>query len=182
VRLRRAAIALLAVLSSAVLAADLPAAAHVPNFGKVNDHLYRGAAPLPEGLKELAAMHILMDIDLREPGQPTESERRLAESLGIKYVNVPFPAMSAPPPGDLKRVLQLISQDDAGSTFVHCRRGKDRTGTVIACYRIEHDGWQPKDALHEANGYGMSWVERGMRSFVLNFKPIDLGSPLPPEK
>ena len=28
-----------------------------------------------------------------------------------------------------------------GPIFVHCRRGKDRTGTVIACYRIQHDGW-----------------------------------------
>ena len=108
----------------------------------------------------------------------TESEKKIAEGLGLQYVNVPCPPLSAPSPAEIKRVLSLIEPDDSPKIFVHCRRGKDRTGTVIACYRIEHDGWNSRHAILEANKYGMSWSEWGMRSFILKFKPIDLPPPL----
>jgi protein tyrosine/serine phosphatase len=148
----------------------------------VNDHLYRGGEPGLEGLKELAGVHVLVDLDLRESGEGTDVEKRQAEQLGMKYINVPFPQLSSPGPDRMKRVLSLITSDDAGTVYVHCRRGKDRTGTVIACYRIQHDGWQNAAALAEANRYGMSRLERSMRSFVLQFKPMDLPGPLAAEK
>ena len=151
---------------------------HVRNFGQVNDHLYRGGEPTAEELRELSAIKIGTDIDLREAGSATENERRIAEGLGMHYVNVPMNGFSAPSQAEVKRVLTLIFPDDAGKVFVHCRRGKDRTGTIIACYRIEHDGWDHQRAQQEANRYGMSWTERGMRSFIIAFKPIDLPAPL----
>src|ERR1039458_7808574 len=47
--------------------------------------------------------------------------------------------------------------------------GDDRAGAVIACYRITHDGWTNRRALHEAVSYGMSWIEFGMQRYVLAF-------------
>ena len=167
----------LAVLAQ-ILGAAQPPAIHIHNFGSVNDHIYRGAAPTPEGLKELASAHVAVIIDLREAGTATEEERRVAESLGMKYLNVPLPPFSAPTYDAVKRVLSLLTPDDAGRTFVHCRRGKDRTGTIVACYRIQHDGWNNQRAIQEAAEFGMSWTERGMRSFVLSFHPVDLPAPL----
>jgi len=151
---------------------------HIRNFGQVNDHLFRGGEPTLQGLQELAKLHVLLDVDLREGGTATENERRMAESLGIKYINIPLRALSPPTPEEIKRILSLISSDDSGAMFVHCRRGKDRTGTVIACYRVEHDGWDNRKAEEEAERYGMSRLERGMRAFILSFKPIDLAPPL----
>jgi len=180
--LTRAAAVVIALLIVAPHAWSADPVVHIRNFGKVNDRLYRGGAPTPAGLKELADIKIITDLDLREPGEGTESERRAAESAGIKYINVPLSGFSAPTEGQIKRILSLITPDDAGRTFVHCRRGKDRTGTVIACYRIEHDGWSPQKALAEANSYGMSWMERGMRGFVLRFKPIDLAPAIAAER
>jgi protein tyrosine/serine phosphatase len=60
---------------------------------------------------------------------------------------------------------------------VHCWRGKDRTGTIIACYRIQHDGWSSRQALKEAEQRGLSHAEFGMRSFILKFSPLDLPAP-----
>ena len=157
--------------------ADTPVV-HIRNFAQVNDHLFRGGEPTPRGLHELAAIHIGLDIDLREAGSATENERRIAEGLGIHYVSIPMNGFTAPSEAHIKRVLTLITPDDTGKIFVHCRRGKDRTGTVIACYRIEHDGWDHRRAQEEADRYGMSWTERGMRSFILHFQPIDLPAPL----
>jgi protein tyrosine/serine phosphatase len=54
--------------------------------------------------------------------------------------------------------------------FVHCRRGVDRTGTIVACYRIAHDHWENRKALAEAEANGMSWTEIAMKYYVLGYK------------
>ena len=165
------ALAVLCVTSLA-FAAENPAA-HVRNFGEVNDHLFRGAEPSLVGLQELGAMGVKMVIDLRESGEGTDFERQQAEKLGMKYVNIPFAPFSAPTRAEMEHVLTLL-QDDSQHIFVHCRRGKDRTGTVIACYRIQHDHWDNRQALQEAKKYGISIAEPAMRSYILHFSPRTL--------
>jgi tyrosine-protein phosphatase SIW14 len=144
---------------------------HVRNFAEVNDHLYRGGAPTTTGLEELAAMHVSMIIDLREPGEGADFEGRAVKNLGIKYINVPLRPFSAPSQEQMDQVLSLLLHSDSERIFLHCRRGKDRTGTVVACYRMQHDGWDKRTALLEARKHGMSFTERGMRSFILDFTP-----------
>jgi tyrosine-protein phosphatase SIW14 len=173
---RRSILLFLWCVTSAVQAADVPVI-HIKNFSQVNDHLYRGAQPNPEGFQQLADAHVSLVIDLREPSEGTEAERRLVQGLGMKYVDVPFPRLSAPSAAQIKRVLSLLAPDDSGRAFVHCWRGKDRTGTVIACYRIQHDGWSPQRALSEAHENGLSQVQLSMRSFILGFHPEDLPPP-----
>lgn len=152
-------------------------AIHIRNFSYVNDHVYRGGQPAPDGFQQLAAAKVSLVVDLREPSEGTEAERRLVQSLGMQYADVPLPRLSAPSPDQMKRVLSLLVPDDNGRVFVHCWRGKDRTGTVIACYRIQHDGWTPQRALQEASQNGLSGVEHSMRSFILQFQPEDLPAP-----
>jgi tyrosine-protein phosphatase SIW14 len=154
------------------LTAEPPAAADVRNFGQVNDRLYRGAAPSAVAMQELGSMGVKLVIDLRESGSASTEEKAQAEKLGMRYVNIPLRPTSAPTQDEISHVLTLFSQNETSRIFVHCRRGKDRTGTVIACYRIQHDGWASKKAQAEANSYGMSRVERGMRSFIDHFTPL----------
>ena len=82
--------------------------------------------------------------------------------------------MSAPSDADVAKVLSLFEDSNSGPVFVHCRQGMDRTGTVIACYRIQHDNWTNRRALEEAENYGMSHAERSMRSYILHFTPLTL--------
>jgi tyrosine-protein phosphatase SIW14 len=154
------------------LTAEPAAPADVRNFGQVNEHLFRGAAPSPIALQELGTMGVKLIIDFREAGAASKQEQAQADKLGVRYVNIPLPPTSAPTQDQIAHILTLISQNETVSIFVHCRRGKDRTGTVIACYRIQHDGWNNKKAQAEANSYGMSKVERGMRSFIDHFTPL----------
>ena len=159
--------------------ADVPAP-HVRNFVRVNEHLFRGGEPTVVGLQELGAMGVKIDIDLREASEGTEAEKRAAKTLGIQYVNIPLNPFAAPSKEQMQRVLSVLLNNDPAGIFVHCRRGKDRTGTVIACYRIEHDGWNNQRALTEAKQHGMSFAERGMRSYILHFTPLTMPSGLLP--
>lgn len=160
---------------SLALAGD-SAAAHVRNFDRVNEHLFRGGAPLLTGLQELAAMGVKIDIDLREGYEGTEPEKEAAEKLGIKYINIPFSSLFAPSKAQMQQVLGLLLNNEGQTIYVHCRRGKDRTGTVVACYRIQHDHWNNERALDEAKRHGMSFTEFGMKDYILHFTPLPLGT------
>jgi protein tyrosine/serine phosphatase len=138
--------------------------------------LYRGAVPSNVALEELHAQGIKLVVDLREKGGDTLRERQEVTALGMHYVSVPLSPWSAPTPDQVRSVLSFFGNQPI---FVHCRRGKDRTGTIIACYRIQHDGWSNTRALEEANHYGMSHMERAMRSFILRFSPAAIPVPSP---
>jgi len=159
-------------LSTLLASAQQPAAAkHVRNFGQVNAALFRGGEPSSVGIEELGAMGVKTVIDLRQHGAETETEKKAAEKLGMKYVNFPLAELSAPTKAQVDELLAMLSRSDIGPVFIHCRRGKDRTGTIIACYRIQHDHWTNTRALAEAQSYGMSLFERGMRAYIAHFHP-----------
>jgi protein tyrosine phosphatase (PTP) superfamily phosphohydrolase (DUF442 family) len=155
------------VFVAAPLLAQQPAG--VPNFRQVNDHVFRGGQPTIEGFHSLAKMGVKTVIDLREEGDRA-AEKRAVESLGMRYVAVPLRGMSAPPNDAVAKVLALFEDKSAGPVFIHCRRGADRTGTLVACYRVSHDKWENGKALAEAKSCGMSWIERAMQHYVLKYK------------
>ena len=145
----------------------------VPNFHQVSELIYRGAQPGAEGWKSLATLGVKTVIDLRRENEDGEhsvaAERKAVEAAGMRYVNVPLNGLAAPRDRDVERILELFASGDR--VFVHCRRGKDRTGTAIACYRIAHDGWGNAKALNEAKSFGLHWVEVGMRRYIAAFQP-----------
>lgn len=157
-------------VASIAFAADrgVPASHGIVNFGKVNEHLYRGAQPDADGIANLKKLGVALIINLRTSNEMRETERAEAASNSLLYTNIPLKGMSRPSDRDITRILSAI-ETAPGPVFVHCEHGCDRTGTVIACYRIKHDGWDARAAFQEANHYGMSDLERGMRSYVADF-------------
>src|SRR5579872_2738454 len=140
-------------------AADAIEAPGVPNFHTVDEHLYRGAQPSQEGFKNLAKLGVKVILDLREGREHAILEKKTVEAEGMKYINVPMRGLNAPTDEQIGTIINLLGDSSGWPVFVHCRRGADRTGTVIACYRISHDHWQNDKALHEAKIYGMSRIE-----------------------
>ena len=144
----------------------------VPNFHQVNGHVFRGGQPVDAGWNSLAHLGIKVVVDLRPASEhPIGAEQRAVEAAGMKYVNVPMRGVGAPLEDTVSKVLALMLSEVNGPVFVHCRRGSDRTGTVVACYRILHDHWENQKALQEARSYGMYRLERGMMHFIQNFNP-----------
>jgi uncharacterized protein (TIGR01244 family) len=136
----------------------------------VDEHLFRGAQPAASDFQSLAEMGVKTVLDLREEGH-SAAEEKLVEAAGMRYISLPLSGVAAPSDRQISRALDILEDSASGPVFVHCRRGADRTGTVVACYRIAHDGWRNRQALEEARTFGMSWIERGMRNYVLHYHP-----------
>ena len=166
--------ALLSLVASLTVASAWaePQYGNPPNFQKVNDHVYRGAQPTNDGFRDLAQLGIKTVIDLRQIGEHSQAdEQKLVTSLGMRYVSIPMAGMSAPKEDQVTAVLALLSDVTSGPVFVHCKRGADRTGLVVAVYRISQNGWENQKALSEAKSYGMSFFERAIQHYVLDYKP-----------
>ena len=172
-RRRFAALFAAAAFVAATVAAS-PVVDGVGNFQKVNDHIYRGAQPTSDGFANLKKLGIETVIDLREPGDRSVLEQKAVTAAGMHYASVPMYGMSTPSNDSVQKVLGMLEDTATGPVFVHCRRGADRTGGVIACYRIEHDLWKNQQALAEAKSLGMSWLARPIQSFVLKYQPRNL--------
>lgn len=141
----------------------------LPNFHKVNDNLYRGAQPKKGGLKRLAQLGIKTILNIREGNELARSEETEARTEGLRYFNIPLKRTGRPADEQIERVLAVLNKAENQPVFVHCQMGADRTGMVIAIYRITHDGWTSERAKAEANKYGMHPWEVGMKNYIHDF-------------
>jgi len=153
------------------LSAYADSSENLRNFQKVNDHLYRGAQPTAAGFKDLAQRGIKTVIDLRSIGEHSQAdEEKIVTELGMRYISIPMHGFSTPDGAQMATIQALLVDAANGPVFVHCKRGADRTGAVVAAYRISHDGWENKKALHEAKSLGMSPFERAIQHYVSTYK------------
>jgi tyrosine-protein phosphatase SIW14 len=166
---RLGAVATLALFASAAQPQDRADLKKLPNFHQVNSKLYRGAQPKISDLEELAKLGIKTVVNLRGKGEGVVKEEEAARNKGLRYFNVPFERAGRPHDADIERVLSIINTPEYQPVFVHCKQGADRTGTVIAVYRIAHDGWTSTEAKAEANRYGMHPWEIGMKNYIHDF-------------
>jgi tyrosine-protein phosphatase SIW14 len=165
-------VAALGFIAQFAIAADVPPVPAVHNFHEVDERVYRGGQPTPEGLKELSKFGIKTVIDLTGGAEHSREEKEAVQALGMQYVHVPMHGLQAPTDESMWRVLGYLSPSASATwpVFIHCKRGKDRTGTVVACYRITHDHWDNLKALQEAKMNGMSKMERAMQQYILHFQ------------
>lgn len=153
----------------------------LPNFHQVNTQLYRGAQPMRAGIQRLIQLGVKTIINLRADDQNSRVEEQEARALGLNYFNVPFHRLGRPTVEQVQRVLSLISAVENQPVFVHCKQGADRTGIVIALYRIDHDRWTGERAKAEANRYGLKPWQWGMKDFIDDYyrRRLPQTAPLP---
>jgi tyrosine-protein phosphatase SIW14 len=168
---RSVALVLILTIFSFLVIAQQPQSGHreLPNFHRVNENLYRGGQPKTGGLEKLAELGIKTIINLRGDSDDTRAEGREALRLGMRYFNIPMSPAGRPTDEQVRRTIEIIEEKEKGPVFVHCRRGSDRTGAIIAIYRIEKDGWTAERAIEEANSYGLGFIQFRKRDYIKDY-------------
>jgi protein tyrosine/serine phosphatase len=169
------AIALLA-LGAAVRADQQTPTIPVERFNRVDERLYRGAQPTEDGFKKLREMGVTTVINLRmEPDAIRTDEKRIVEGLGMKYVALPvedgnfFTRSRTIPDEAIRTFFKIVDDPEQGQVFVHCHRGADRTGALVAFYRIARQGWAAEKAAKEARDLGMRSWYKGLQAQIKSF-------------
>jgi tyrosine-protein phosphatase SIW14 len=143
----------------------------VPRAARVNAQIYRGGQPTDFGFQTLAKKGIKTVLDLREHFKGGAKERREVESLGMRYVRIPMRDDRMPSSAQVQEALAVLEDTPHGPVFVHCDGGRDRTGMVIACYRIRHDHWTNARALREAHACASRKLKPAMQRWIRQFRP-----------
>jgi protein-tyrosine phosphatase len=120
--------------------------------------LFRG--PRPETLEQFLALPVKNVINLErgwfEPLHfKNYQEDFWSSQSSIMVHHLPLSDLWCPSDEMIKEFIELVhTYLHLGSVFVHCLHGVDRTGFMIACYRIRVQGWSPYDAIKEMKALG----------------------------
>ncbi len=125
---------LLPVLSLVAAGDETPAAtptlAGVENAYRISPTLYRSGQPTEEGFRLIEAAGIRSVLNLRE----YHSDDDEAEGTSLKLIHYPVAAGKVSEQ-DIEAILRLLRHAPK-PILVYCWHGSDRTGIVVAAYRI----------------------------------------------
>lgn len=137
----------------------------LPNFGVVVPGLiYRSGAPSDKVLEQAVAVYgIRTVLDLRF------HEARTFLPLAIEgrcdLMRAALDDLGAVEVPRVEECARLISLKANQPILVHCAGGRDRTGAVVATFRVLYQHWLPAHANAEAQEFGL-WGDARHRAWA----------------
>ena len=137
--------------------------AGVSNLYRVSGELYRSEQPSPQGMQNLKDLGLKTVINLRS----FHSDRDEIGDTGLAYEHIYMKAWH-PEEEDVVRFLKIVTDPKRAPVLVHCQHGADRTGTMIAVYRIAVQGWSKAAAIREMTegGFGFHRIWSNLPKWV----------------
>lgn len=149
-----------------------PAPLGLPNLHRVNSSLYRSAQPLKEGFAFLETQPRLASTD--RPIKTVVSLRGFNDDIALaptsthlRLEQIRFKTWH-PENEDVVKFLRIASTPALQPVLVHCQHGSDRTGTMVAIYRIAFEGWTKTQATDEMinGGFGFHPMWQNLLRYI----------------
>ena len=153
-------------------ATPIAAIAGLPNLHRVNSLLYRSAQPLKEGFLFLERQLSVSNAD--RPIKTVLSLRAfhdnaplIPESSALRLEQIRFKSWH-PEDEDVVKFLRIATTPALQPVLVHCEHGADRTGTMVAIYRIVFEGWTKAQATDEMvnGGFGFHPMWKNLIRYI----------------
>lgn len=116
----------------------------LPNLHRVNENLYRSAQPdktSGDAIKELGIKTVL---NLRQRNK----DKPLLNTVGVSFKRYPLYTWDIEEK-DILVVLKILNDPANQPILVHCTHGADRTGLMMASYRVIVQNWSKEAAIAE---------------------------------
>ena len=151
--------------------APAPAKLGISRFVEVEPGFARGGRPSEADVRALAARGYKTVVSLRHGTLEGEWVR----SAGMEFIQIPMDSgpFGAPAPSEaqVRTFLAAVGDPAKRPVFVHCKRGRDRTGVMVALYRVARNGWSAEQAIAEMEERGIRPQYQAYRRYVRNFDP-----------
>jgi protein tyrosine/serine phosphatase len=70
----------------------------------------------------------------------------------------------------VRKALSVMTDPANQPVFLHCSRGVDRVGVVVAVYRMEVDGWSKEEAEAEMDALGFHTIWYRLKKTVKEWR------------
>ncbi len=148
----------------------------VKNMYQVSPQLYRGSQPTREGYQALANMGIKTVVSLRR----AKPNPNLTQDLPLTVKHIPINPFIFRDK-HAREFLAIVSDPKNQPVYVHCLYGSDRTGAMVALYRMAFQQWPAKAAIGEMKdggfGFHMAFV-----NLITYLEEVNLADVFPPAK
>jgi tyrosine-protein phosphatase SIW14 len=149
--------------------------AGLANFGKVTNEIWRGSQPTAAGYKNLIESgKVRSFLSLRHGTNRDSTAVKVGNIQGVQCFQV---SMREWDPGQdnlrqlalaVKTLKALSDNPQTRPVYVHCKAGRNRTGFVVATYRMVYQGWTPEEAVREMRAYHFARAYSRVEWFLKN--------------
>jgi tyrosine-protein phosphatase SIW14 len=138
------------------------------NLYKVDENLYRSEQPTKEGMQALESLGVKSIVNVRNilndrcEGKSTNLKlyKKRINTWTIKY-------------SEIIDALRLI-QKAPKPVLIHCKHGSDRTGCIVAAYRMAFMNWTKEEAIKEFQLGGYGYHEDAFPNILKLLKSIQI--------
>jgi protein tyrosine phosphatase (PTP) superfamily phosphohydrolase (DUF442 family) len=149
------------------------------DFHKVDNDLYRGGHPTCDGLSKLEALGIRTFINLGGAEARIQGCENDARKAGVRFISFHISTLQIVLTGvsdERLRSLFALLQEAPKPIFLSCSLGRDRTGVIVAIYRVKRRELSFQEAKQEAVYYGYRPRFIGLRKVLERYiDPRELG-------
>jgi|SRR6201993_718311 len=138
------------------------------NLYKVDDSLYRCEQPSRKDFILIDSIGIKTVINLRQ----RKTDNYKIEKTGLALVNVPMNAWTISYTNITAGMKAIKSAKKPA--LVHCKHGADRTGCIVAIYRIINCGWTREEAIKEFRYGGFHYHEKSFPNILRLLETVDI--------
>lgn len=128
---------------------------HFKNLYKINDSLYRSEQPSKAGMKQLETLGIKTVLNFRNHHNDKDEVAKtnlIVERIPLNTNKIAY--------ADIVQTLKIIKQSKK-PILIHCLHGSDRTGCMIAAYKMVYNNYTKEEAIAELTdaqfGYHQKW-------------------------
>lgn len=123
------------------------------NLYQVAPMFYRSARLQSDSVKTLQSLGIRTVVSLRA----FHSDHSVLDSTDIRQVRVKVYTWDIDDREVIAALRAIRSAEADGPVLVHCLHGADRTGLMVAMYRMVYQGWSREAALDELENGGFGY-------------------------
>lgn len=142
-------------LNAQIIEATKQESKNFKRFYKVSDDIYRSEQPSRKGFTEIEVLGIKTILNFRRKW--SDDKKAQHTKLQLEHVKLKSKEMTE---NQVFDVLKIINKAEK-PLLIHCWHGSDRTGIIIAAYRIVFENWPKATAIAEFRkpefGYHENW-------------------------